>query len=123
MPVNAKALTRVICQDGSREEATKLLDRFQDKNFEEIDTKRLSKSEICKKYDIPNSTMSTFLKNRTKVEVENSSANRSRKRLREAAYSDIDEAFMKHVYMHIHIYIHFWIITLHECRSNNKKYC
>ena len=67
---------------------------FKIKFFEEIDAKRFSKSEICKKYDIPNSTLSTFLKNRTKVEVENSSANGSRKRLREAAYSDIDEAFI-----------------------------
>ena len=47
-----------------------------------------------KKYDIPNSTLSTFLKNRTKVEVENSSAKGSRKRLGEAAFSDIDEAFI-----------------------------
>ena len=64
------------------------------KIFEEVDAKRFSKLEICKKYDIPNSTLSTFLKNRTKVEVENSSAKGSRKRLGEAAFSDIDEAFI-----------------------------
>ena len=36
-----------------------------------------------------------FLKNRTKVEGENSSANRSRKHLRKAAYSDIDKALYR----------------------------
>ena len=86
---------------------------FKIKIFEEIDAKRLSKSEICKKYDIPNLTLSAFLKNRTEVKGEKSSANRSRKRLREAAYSDINEAlscvcssFLVYQCVHMHIYIY-----------------
>ena len=35
---------------------------FKIKIFEEIDNKMLSKAEICKKYYIPNSTLSTFLR-------------------------------------------------------------
>ena len=41
---------------------------FKLKIFEEVEEKVLSKTEICKKYNISNSTLSTFLKNRKKIE-------------------------------------------------------
>ena len=66
---------------------------FKMKIFQAIDAGNLSKTEICKKYDFPSSTLSTFLKNRSKIEEENSSG--SRKRIREAAYSDIDEVLYR----------------------------
>ena len=66
---------------------------FKMKIFQAIDAGNLSKTEICKKYDFPSLTLSTFLKNRSKIEEENSSG--SRKRIREAAYSDIDEVLYR----------------------------
>jgi transposase-like protein len=44
---------------------------FKLKIFEEVEEKVLSKTEICKKYNIANSTLSTFLKNRKKIEQQN----------------------------------------------------
>ena len=63
---------------------------FRMKIFQEIDAWNLSMTDIClKKCDFPSFTLSTFLKNRDKIEGENSSG--SRKRIRETVYSDIDE--------------------------------
>ena len=66
---------------------------FKMKIFEEIDGRKLSKTDICKKFDIPSSTLSTIFKNRSKIEGNNSS--NGRKLIREAAYSDIDEALYR----------------------------
>ena len=67
---------------------------FKMKIFQEIDARNLSKTEICKKnHDSPSLTLSIFLKNRSKIEGENSSG--SRNRIREAAYSDIDKVLFQ----------------------------
>ena len=55
---------------------------FKLKIFEEIDSKKLSKTEICKKHGIPNSMLLTFLKNREKIEKENAKSTGGRKRIR-----------------------------------------
>eukprot|EP00916_Digyalum_oweni_P005405 GHVL01009443.1.p1 GENE.GHVL01009443.1~~GHVL01009443.1.p1 ORF type:complete len:115 (-),score=10.75 GHVL01009443.1:127-471(-) len=41
---------------------------FKIKVLEELDKKQLNKTEICKKFSIANSTLSTFIKNRQKIE-------------------------------------------------------
>ena len=65
--------------------------------FEEVEEKVLSKTEICKKYNIANSTLSTFLKNRKKIEQQNVSVSNggARKRIREPVNLDVDEALYK----------------------------
>jgi transposase-like protein len=66
---------------------------FKLKIFEEVEEKVLSKTKICKKYNIANSTLSTFLKNRKKIEQQNVSVSNggARKRIREPVNSDVDE--------------------------------
>ena len=72
-----------------------LFNPFQTQDFEEIDSKKLSKTEMCKKHGIPNSTLLTFLKNREKIEKENAKSTGGRKHIRESVQSGVDEAIYR----------------------------
>lgn len=56
--------------------------------------KGLKKSDIAKKFSISASTLSTFIKDRNKIEksVESDSIGPQRKRIRTADYEQIDKA-------------------------------
>ena len=43
-----------------------------------VDKKTMSKTDICKQFDIPKSTMSTFIKNRDKINSQSESCQPSR---------------------------------------------
>ena len=46
----------------------------------EVDEGKLSKTEICAKYSLPKSTLSTFIKNRHKIEQSDSQPERKRQK-------------------------------------------
>jgi hypothetical protein len=60
----------------------------------EVDKQERTKSEICKEFEIANSTLSTILKNRNKIieAYERSEFEPSRKRMRSAKNVDVEEA-------------------------------
>lgn len=64
------------------------------KVIDELDSRALTMSQICRKYGIPASTLSTFVKNRDaiKAALEETAAEPLRKRMRFGKYQELDAA-------------------------------
>ena len=56
----------------------------------EVDEGKISKTDICKKHEIPKSTLSTYIKNRDKIE--NADCTPDRKRQRVVKNEDLEKA-------------------------------
>ena len=67
---------------------------FKPKILSEVDEKNLSKTEICKKHSIPNSTLSTILKDREKLQKarEDSKFCPTTKKMKLCSHEELEEA-------------------------------
>ena len=71
--------------------------KFKLELLKEVDEKKLSKTQICHKYGIPNSSLSTIVAGRDKIEKETSSGffQPSMKKMRKTSHEDIELALFK----------------------------
>ena len=69
---------------------------FKLKILSEVDEKNLSKTEICKKHSIPNSTLSTVLKDREKLQKarEDSKFCLTTKKMKLGSHKELEEAVL-----------------------------
>ena len=82
--------------------------------LEAVSKNELSKTEICYKFNVPKSTLSTIIKQKKKIEeaYERSRFEPERKRLRTAKYCSVEEA--THQCIAFFIIKYFWLLRLHK---------